>query len=130
MKTRFQEDIDALMAAHPNARIWLLPDGRTAVELTGHPLPPGWTQPTTTVLWLLDPGYPTVKPDCFWIDVEARSPPGTNQVNTQIQEALPGSGQMRRWVSWHIEWRPAVHDLHDWLNSINRSLREATGRVP
>lgn len=131
MKTRLEEDVDALVAAHPNARAFVLPDGRTtAIEITEHPLPPGWTQSTTTVLWLLDPGYPAVRPDCFWIDVDARSPPGSSPVNTLIQESPPGSGQMRRWVSWHIEWRPAVHDLQVWLDSINRSLREATGRVP
>lgn len=129
MKTRFEEDIDALVAAHPSARVFVLPDGRTAIELAEHPLPPGWTKEATNVLWILDPGYPTVKPDCFWIDVDAKSPSGSSPVNTHIQESPPGSGQMRRWVSWHIEWKPALHDLEVWLGSINRSLREATGRV-
>lgn len=130
MKTRFEEDIDELVAAHPNARVHALGDGRTAIQLVEHPLPSGWTKATTEVLWLLDRGYPTVKPDCFWIDSDARSPSGAAQVNTQIQPCPMGSGQTRRWVSWHIEWKPAQHDLHVWVGSINRCLREAAGRVP
>lgn len=130
MKTRFEEDVDSLVAAHPHARVHALPDGRTAIQLVDHPLPPGWTKATTEVLWLLDPGYPTVKPDCFWIDTDARSPSGSGQVNTQIQVCPMGSDQSRRWVSWHIEWKPAMHDLQVWLSSINRCLREATGKVP
>lgn len=128
--SRREDDLAAFRADHADARLVDLGNGLSGILLPEEPLPGTWTKPTTQLVWLVPPAYPTQGLDCFWIDEDAHSPPGTPAVNTQIQDCPLRTGIKRRWVSWHMQWNPLAHDIEVWLQSIRKCLRQATGKVP
>lgn len=125
-------DVQDFLAAHPGACLYEGLDGGAAgILIPAHPLPAGWSNPTTDLVWLVPNAYPQVPLDCFWIDSEARSPSNQPATNTQIQPCPLKFGGQRRWVSWHIKnWDPVRHDIEWWLTSMREGLLQATGRVP
>jgi hypothetical protein len=96
------------------------------------PLPAGWSKTETSLLILLDPGYPETPPDNFHTDADLTLASGDEPGNA--------SGMLehadRRWrvFSWHFEdteeWRPHAevergHNLLTFLLGVQQRLDEA-----
>ncbi len=129
--SRRSDDIEEFKKDHPEVQVVDLPGGVSGMLLPAEPLPESWSKPSTELVWIVQIGYPSQPVDCFWIDADAKSPPGQNPVNTQIQPCPLGTGKSRRWVSWHVTpWDPLRHNIEVWLNSMRQGLRLASGRVP
>ena len=43
-----------------------LPSGTTLVTVPGVRLPEGWSKSSTTIRFIVPPGYPFAQLDCFW----------------------------------------------------------------
>jgi hypothetical protein len=95
-----------LQRLHPAATAVELPDGSTLVTVPDIPMPAGWNQDRTAVVFLTPVGYPMARPDCFWADCGLRLSGGGMPGNANLQ-SLPGRGDQVLWFSWHLaQWDP------------------------
>lgn len=116
-------EADRLVEARPGAAVTLHPDGSAVVHVPAVVLPAGWTAPTTSVWWVLSPGYPSAQPDCFFADADLRLASGGLPANAAQR---PLNGDPRLWFSWHLtSWRPGRDDLLAYLRFIERRLADA-----
>lgn len=97
--------------------------GGQCLYVPGVALPPGWSLTTTPVWFIVPPGYPSVRPDCFFADVQLRLASGAEPMNSSIQ---PLDGLPLRWFSWHLSNWDSAHDgLVQYLRFVERRLSEA-----
>ena len=123
--TLVEEQLAEVQGSFPGARAVALPGGITLVTVPDMPLPAGWSQPTTTVSFIVPVGYPMARPDCFFADPSLRLATGGMPMNTG-QQALPGTAQMQLWFSWHLaSWNPSTDTLLTYL----RVIRDRLARV-
>jgi hypothetical protein len=101
-----------------------LPSGAFLVEVRNYPLPAGWSESSITILFVAPPGYPSARPDCFWVEptrirlVGGVTPQGSNDANQ-----IPEVGQRGTWFSWHLqEWNPNRDSLVSYFNAIRARL--------
>jgi hypothetical protein len=95
-----------LNRAFPGTRI---DRGAQAVVVPDFPLPPGWSHPTTDVLFLIPATYPGGCPDNICARPDLVTACGMTPGNSQGVQQHAG----RPWLqlSWHIEegnWRPTA----------------------
>ena len=114
-----------LKARYPGTDTTRLPSGTTLVTVPEVPLPSGWSQPRTTVRFLVPAAYPYAALDCFWADPDLRLTGERMPVNTGAGNAIPEVGQVGLWFSWHLAqaWNPNRDTLSSWMNTINDRLR-------
>lgn len=100
--------------------------GTTLVTVPDVRLPQGWSKCSTTVRFLIPPGYPHAQPDCFWADADLRLASGAIPQNSALN-AIPESQEQGLWFSWHLTtaWHPNRDTLSSWMNSVKDRL----GRV-
>jgi hypothetical protein len=102
-----------------------LGSGTTLVEVSAVPLPEGWSARSTSIRFLVPPGYPFAALDCFWADaalaLSVGAPPRNSAVN-----AIPEVGQIGLWFSWHLTgpWDPNRDTLSSWMNVILDRMRQ------
>jgi len=109
----------------PTASLTPLQDGSHVVTVPGVKLPVGWSQPQTTVKFLLLANYPHSVPDCFWVEPHIRLANGALPQNSNTQ-AIPGTNETWLWFSWHASrWNPNRDTLSTYMNVIAVRLREA-----
>jgi hypothetical protein len=95
------------------------------IELPVIELPAGWNKSACRILFVVPEGYPFAKPDCFWADSDLRLAGGGVPQNAQINNPIPGKGELLLWFSWHVEpWNPNRDDLVTWYVLINRRLSQ------
>ena len=103
-----------------------LPSGTVLVTIPGMPLPPGWSATTTTVRFLVPPGYPFAAPDCFWADDGLRLAGGAVPQSSGPGNVVPETNTSALWFSWHLQgpWDPNRDTLSTWTNVIIEPLRQ------
>ncbi|MBK8322348.1 MAG: hypothetical protein IPL06_06305 [Betaproteobacteria bacterium] len=116
---------NGLQAPVPTA----LPSGGTLIRLPAVPVV-GWNRPTADVLFLVPPGYPAARPDCFWVEPQnfrlanGQTPQNANDGNPIPSDIEPGRGTT--WFSWHVEsWDPSRSSLVTYFNVILGRLSPA-----
>src|ERR1700681_197635 len=78
-----------------------LPNGGHLVRIPQVNLRTGWSQPSTTVLFVAPPGYPAAQPDCFWTEpVGLRLANGGTPQNSNDSNPIPGDIQNERKTTW------------------------------
>jgi len=98
-------------------------DGGQRLHVPSVTLPTGWSLSTTPVWFIVPPGYPSVRPDCFFADVGLQLASGAEPINSSIQ---PLDGLPLRWFSWHLSnWNSAHDGLVQYLRFVERRLSEA-----
>ena len=78
-----------------------LPSGTTLVIVPGIRLPEGWSMPSTTIRFIVPPGYPFGQLDCFWADPDLRLAHGGVPQNSAMNP-IPETPEPALWFSWHL----------------------------
>ena len=98
--------------------------GTTVVVLPDVALIAGWKRQSTTIRFVLPPGYPFGRPDCFYADADLRLADGRVPQAAQVQP-LPGAGTPLLWFSWHPQgWNPNRDSLVTYARVIRQRLGE------
>jgi hypothetical protein len=118
--------LDELRERFGEARVETMASGTALVTVPGVRLPDGWSKTSTTIRFLIPPGYPFAQPDCFWADADLRLAGGA-MPQSSGPNAIPESADTGLWFSWHLTtaWDPNRDTLSSWMNSIKDRL----GRV-
>ena len=96
------------------------------------PLPAGWSKIETSLLILLEPGYPETPPDNFYTDADLTLAGGGEP--DAASGMLEHADQRWRVFSWHFEdtteWQPHAelergHNLLTYLLGVQQRLAEA-----
>ncbi|NYD91080.1 E2/UBC family protein [Sphingomonas melonis] len=99
--------------------------GTTLVTVPGVRLPEGWSRSSTTIRFLVPPGYPFAQLDCFWADPDLLLAPGATPQNAALN-VIPETRQQGMWFSWHLAsaWSPNRDTLSTWMNVVIDRLRQ------
>ncbi len=99
--------------------------GTTLVTVPGVRLPEGWSRPSTTIRFLVPPGYPFAQLDCFWADPDLLLAHGATPQNAALNVILE-TLQQGMWFSWHLAsaWNPNRDTLSTWMNVVIDRLRQ------
>jgi hypothetical protein len=123
--TPLEEQFSALKAEYPAAVMQTSPAGGAVITLPEFPLPPGWSQPRTTVTFVAPVGYPLARPDCFWASPDLRLQNGSMPQNTNHQPVPGTNNAPQLWFSWHVgQWNPNRDSLLTYLRVMERRLQE------
>ena len=114
----------------PDASATSLRNGGFIVTVPEVDIGPGWSQTRVDVLFLIPPGYPAARPDCFWVHPTGlRLADGSTPQNTNDSNAIPGDDRTDRkttWFSWHLQsWDPNKDTLTRYFNAIMQRLKPA-----
>lgn len=125
--TPVQQQLESLRSRFPGAELAPAPGCFGVIVVPDVRLPPGWSQPTTTVRFVVPAGYPLAALDCFWTSPELRLASGAVPQNAQVQNpapALPGGGP-HLWFSWHVQsWNPGRDTLLTYVRVIQDRFKE------
>ena len=99
--------------------------GTTLVTVPGVRLPEGWSRSSTTIRFLVPPGYPFAQLDCFWADPDlllAHGGPPQNSASNPV----PETAEPALWFSWHLmgPWSPNRDTLSTWMNVVIDRMRQ------
>jgi hypothetical protein len=123
-----EEQFQQLHALYPTATLERRGDGTSLVVLPHFPLPPGWSTPTTEVVFVVPLGYPVARPDTFWTSPDLRLASGGFPANTQLNANYGDYGNRlldRLWFSYHPStWNPSYDTLTTYVKLIRRRLQE------
>lgn len=91
--------------------------------LRGYVLPPGYDHASSDLLLRLNPGYPDVPPDMWWLAPPVRLVTGQTVKATDFIEQHLG----RLWQRWsrHFnpgQWRPGVDCLETFLALVRKEI--------
>lgn len=102
-----------------------LPSGTTLVIVPGIRLPEGWSMPSTTIRFIVPPGYPFGQLDCFWADPDLRLAHGGVPQNSAMNP-IPETPEPALWFSWHLTgpWNPNRDTLSTWMNVVIERMRQ------
>lgn len=119
------QQFQSLKAKYPGADLKRVPNGTALVTIPGYKLPVGWSEPTTTIYFIVPVGFPVARPDTFWTDPLRLATGGVPQSAGQNQaEGLPRPDLT--WFSWHPSvWSANADTLLSYLHMIALRLREA-----
>jgi hypothetical protein len=94
-----EEQIAELKTHFANSQITPGTDGTLFIEISGVTLPAGWNKPSTNLLLLVPPGYPTNRPNGFEADPDLRL------ANNNMPAGAGQSNHLgRTWL--HFCWQP------------------------
>ena len=115
--------LDELRERFGEAHAQAMTSGTMLVTVPGVRLPRGWSKTSTTIRFLIPPGYPHAQPDCFWADADLRLASGAIPQSSGLN-AIPEATEQGLWFSWHLTtpWNPNRDTLSSWMNSINDRL--------
>ncbi|RJF90314.1 E2/UBC family protein [Sphingomonas cavernae] len=99
--------------------------GTTLVAVRGVHLPEGWSKASTTIRFLIPPGYPFAQLDCFWADADLRLTGGA-MPQSSAPNGIPETTEMGLWFSWHLTgaWNPNRDTLSSWMNVVIERMRQ------
>ena len=102
-----------------------LPSGTTLVTVPGVRLPEGWSKSSTTIRFIIPPGYPFAQLDCFWADPDLALATGATPQNAALN-VIPEALEQGMWFSWHLAsaWNPNRDTLSTWMNVVIDRLRQ------
>jgi hypothetical protein len=117
--------IEDLRAAYPGAVVEPRPDGSFLIRLPEVPLPPGWSQPSVAITFVVPVGYPMARPDCFWADAGLRLGNGAGLPSNTAMNTTYGGSQPLLWFSYHASaWNPNQDTLLTYARVVRRRLSE------
>lgn len=108
-----------------------LPGGGKLVRINKVILPKGkWNRDDADVLFVVPPGYPAARPDCFWVTPASfRLAGGGTPQASNDGNPIPGdpvSGRPTTWFSWHLShWTPGQDSLVSYFQTILTRLTPA-----
>ena len=113
----------------PGATLDELPSGAALLTVPNVEIPRGWSAATTTIRFLVPPGYPGPAPDCFWSDTILSLAVGGMPQASQPAYAIPETGRSGQWFSWHVtdaakNWHPNRDELMTFLKIALDRFRE------
>ena len=102
-----------------------LPSGTTLVIVPDVVLPEGWSKSSTTVRFVIPPGYPYAQLDCFWVDPDLLLATGALPQNSG-PNPIPEINEPALWFSWHLSqpWDPNRDTLSSWMSVILKRMEE------
>lgn len=117
---------ERLKRRYPGAQLEELGGGTALVAIADFALPAGWTQPSTTIRFLVPVGYPGPQPDCFWASSGLRLQGGGVPNASQDPNTIPGTNQSGLWFSWHVTtgWHPSRDDLSTYVSIIAKRFEQ------
>jgi E2/UBC family protein E len=108
------------------AELQRLVNGAYLVSVRNVQLRDGWSRGSSDVFFLVPPGYPAAKPDCFWVSPHLRLLSGAIPQNTNDGTPIPGdpvAGRLLTWFSWHLQtWDPNHDKLATFYAAIIKRL--------
>lgn len=121
------KQLERLKERYLDATLVALPSGAGLLTLPCVQVPAGWSQPTTSVRFIVPTGYPGPAPDCFWADAQFTLANGLQPQASQVNQ-IPETPQQGRWFSWHVvdaarNWNPNRDDLLTYVGIIMDRLR-------
>ncbi|WP_457389271.1 E2/UBC family protein [Roseateles sp. P5_E1] len=121
------EQFAQLKERFPEAQMDPLPSGAALVTIPAFPIPPGWSQSSTTVRFIVPVGYPGPRLDCFWAESGLRLTNGNPPQSSNDPYFIPETTQSGLWFSWHTEnnaWNPAKNTLSTWAGMITNRFNK------
>lgn len=116
------DQIDGVRERYAAATLTPAADGGARLHVPSVALAPGWSLPVTQVWVVVPPGYPTVRPDCFFASADLRLATGGEPSNSALQ---PLDGTPLRWFSWHLSnWDSAKDGLVQYMRFVERRLAD------
>lgn len=116
------DQLATLRARYPDVSVTLGADGGQRVHVPAVRLAAGWSLAVTDVWFVVPPGYPTVRPDCFYADADLKLAAGGEPASSamQVPDGIP-----MRWFSWHLaDWDGARDGLAQYVRFIERRLSQ------
>ncbi len=105
------QEWEQLVECFPDCTVTGATDGSSLVSIPSVQVPAGWSEPTTSIWFLVPVGYPAAQPDCFWASHGLRLASGGMPANSG-QQQLPALGIPVLWFSWHLAtWRTSIDSL-------------------
>lgn len=122
--TVLEQQFAVVQQYYPQASLRQLPSGAALISIPEFPLPPGWSERSTTVKFLAPVGYPLSKPDCFWANQGLRLANGGMPQASNISP-IPEVNEHNLWFSWHAgPWNVNRDNLLTYLRVIEARLKE------
>lgn len=120
-----ERQLEDLRQRFPEVETQLLPSGTTLVTVRNVPLTTGWNKPSTSIRFLVPPGYPFAALDCFWGDSDLMLDGNRLPQNAQTTNPIPEVNAPGLWFSWHLmhPWNPNRDTLSTWMNAVFDRLR-------
>jgi hypothetical protein len=124
------EDLRTYLREHKNLDAGMVPlaSGGKLVTVRNVPLV-GWKNEQADIVFLVPPGYPGAKPDCFWACPQVRLANGAIPQSANETTPLPVEQAYQRtgtWFSWHLQsWDPNVDSLTTFYSVISKRLMPA-----
>lgn len=120
-----ESQLEELRSRFRDVQAQLLPSGTTLVTVANIPLPAGWNKSSTTIRFLVPPGYPFAALDCFWGDLDLRLEGERLPQNAQTTNPIPEVNAPGLWFSWHLmhPWNANRDNLSTWMNAVLDRLR-------
>lgn len=108
-----------------DAQSQTMASGTTLVIVPSVPLPEGWSKASTTIRFLVPPGYPFAQLDCFWADADLRLAANALPQNS-APNVIPETTEQGLWFSWHLSgaWNPNRDTLSSWMNVVIDRMRQ------
>jgi len=114
--------LDGVRERYPGASVHPASDGGYRLHVPGIVLPPGWSLSETSIWVVVPPGFPNLRPDCFFADVGLRLASGVEPASSSIQ---PLDGTPLRWFSWHLStWDGSRDGLVQYVRFVERRLSD------
>jgi hypothetical protein len=118
--------LEQLRERFGDAHIRRLASGTALVTVPSVRLPEGWSKPSTSIRFLVPPGYPYAQLDCFWAEADLRLSGGAMPQNSGLTP-IPEANEPGLWFSWHLcgTWNPNRDTLLSWMNVVIDRTRRA-----
>ena len=106
-----------------------LPNGSYLISVRNFPLAAGWNRDTTTVHFVVPPGYPGASPSYMWVEPGGfRLRDGCTAGNANDWNRIPGDTLKDRSVTWFAlrpqAWNPNRDTLFHYFQLVLRRLQD------
>lgn len=116
-------ELESLRARYGEVAVSPQPDGSVHLVIADVRLPPGWSQASTRVAFVLPVGYPAAQPDCFFADERLRLASGGLPQNAGLQQLQDVNWL---WFSWHLtSWTPGRDNAVTFAHFVESRLANA-----
>lgn len=116
-------ELQSLEARYGDVAVVPQPDGSVHVVVESVRLPPGWSQASSRIVFVLPVGYPAAQPDCFFAEESLRLASGALPQNAGIQQL---GNATWLWFSWHLtSWTPGRDNAVTFAHFIESRLANA-----
>jgi hypothetical protein len=101
-------------------------NGSFLITVNDVPLRGGWSESKANIHFIAPTGYPSARPDCFWVSPRLKLQNGAIPQSVNDGNPIPGDpipGRATTWFSWHLQvWNPNTDRLVHYYQSILHRL--------